>query len=145
MRTVAEGMASILLLVLGGGIYLLFRPQNILMFRVVDALGLAPDINGWREVAGSASLPEFVIYCLPNGLWTAAYILLIDGLFYRQTKRCRLLAATVIPLIGTMAEMLQAPGWIPGTFDFGDVACILFPLLAYGIFLSKDRWLKIDK
>lgn len=142
MRTWGESVASLLLLGLGGAIYLLFRPQNILMFKVLDALELTPCINRWREMTENVSLPDFVIYCLPNGLWTAAYIVLIDGWLYRQTKKVRFLAAVVIPLIGTTAEMMQAVGWLPGTFDCGDIACLMLPLLAYGILLTKDRWMK---
>ena len=111
------------------------------MFKVMDALGLMPDINRWREMVVNVTLPEFVIFCLPNGLWAAAYIILIDGWLYNQTKKVRFLAAAVIPLIGTTAEMMQAAGWLPGTFDAGDIACLTIPLLAYGIFLMEDRWL----
>ena len=139
MRTVVEGLVGMFLLVLGGGIYLLFRPQNILMFKVVETIGLSSDVDRWREMAGNVSLPDFVVYCLPNGLWAAAYIMVIDGWLYRQTKRCRLSAAAVIPLIGTMAEMMQATGCIPGTFDYGDIACLMVPLFAYAIFLESYR------
>ncbi|MBR6978946.1 MAG: hypothetical protein IKH88_03835 [Prevotella sp.] len=139
MRTVVEGLVGMFLLVLGGGIYLLFRPQNILMFKLVEALGLSPDVDRWREMAGNVSLPDFVVYCLPNGLWAAAYIMVIDGWLYRQTKRCRLLAAAVIPLVGATAEVMQTAGWIPGTFDYGDIACMLVPLFAYAIFLESYR------
>lgn len=139
MRTVTETMACLVLLVTGGAIYLLLRPTNLLMFKVVDGMGLSHDINRYREMTEHVCVPEFVVYCLPNGLWAAAYILLIDGLLHHQSKKVRMIAAAVIPLVGTTAELLQATGWLPGTFDYGDLLCLLLPLLAYELWLASYR------
>ena len=49
---------GMMLLLMGGMTYLLFRPQTLLMFHVTDALGLSAVINSMREGI-SSQLPEF--------------------------------------------------------------------------------------
>lgn len=131
MRTAIQTALCVVLLFLGGATYLLFRPRTILMFKVVDAIGIGGKVDKWREEMAGVHLPDFMVDCLPNGLWVAAYILLIDGLLHSQAKRVRVIGATVIPLAGVVAEIMQAMGVLPGTFDFMDIACLLVPLLVY--------------
>lgn len=66
---------SILLLSVGIGIYILFRPQNLLVFGLLDDLGLIPIVDSLRMSASVIMLPSFVINCVPAGLWTASYLI----------------------------------------------------------------------
>jgi hypothetical protein len=121
---------GMMLLLMGGMTYLLFRPQTLLMFHVTDAIGLSAAINSMREGI-SSQLPEFIIYNLPGALWAAAYILTIDSLMFRQSVMPRILVSGIIPVIGAVSELLQLIGLLPGTFDVADLLCYLIPYLLY--------------
>ena len=121
---------GMMMLLMGGMTYLLFRPQTLLMFHVTDALGLSAVINSMRKGI-SSQLPEFIIYSLPGALWAAAYILTIDSLMFRQSVMPRILVSGIIPVIGAVSELLQLIGLLPGTFDVADLLCYLIPYLLY--------------
>ena len=122
---------STLLFALGGALYVLFRSRGLLMFALAEKLGLTPLISTSREGVAHVHLPEFVVYSLPAGLWSAAFVVLMDGLFSQSSLRKRLLWASVIPLVGTVSELMQACGLLPGTFDVADLLCYLAPYAAY--------------
>ncbi len=129
---------SILLLLIGGMLYLFFRPKTLLLFSVAEELGMMPIIDNCRDNLTYITLPDFVVYCLPNGLWSAAYILSIDSLmtvFGKNSsgmeKHSYLLWTSIIPLVGVVSELLQYMGVIPGTFDWGDIACYAIPYMLY--------------
>lgn len=121
---------GMMMLLMGGMTYLLFRPQTLLMFHVTDALGLSAVINSMRKGI-SSQLPEFIIYSLPGALWAAAYILTTEYFLYRQSVKTRILVAGIIPVIGAVSELLQLIGLLPGTFDVADLLCYLVPYLLY--------------
>ena len=139
MRQRLQILAGVILLVAGGLIYTLFRPTTLLGFRLTDAIGLSQLINNWRTALATQQPAPFIVYCLPNGLWSAAFILIMDRLFAHQPLRQRLCWTAVIPGIGIAAELLQAVGIVPGTFDWLDILCYAVPYLVYvGIIRLKS-------
>lgn len=132
-------LAGVILLVAGGLIYTLYRPTTLLGFRLTDAIGLSPLINNWRTALATQQPATFIVYCLPNGLWSAAFILIMDRLFAHQPLRQRLCWAAVIPGIGITAELLQTVSIVHGTFDWLDILCYAVPYLVYvGIIRLKS-------
>lgn len=129
---------GMMMLLMGGMTYLLFRPQTLLMFHVTDAIGLSAAINSMREGI-SSQLPEFIIYSLPGALWAAAYILTTEYFLYRQSVKTRILVAGIIPVIGAVSELLQFTGLLPGTFDVADLLCYLVPYLLYLSIILKIK------
>ena len=129
---------GMMMLLIGGMTYLLFRPQTLLMFHVTDAIGLSAAINSMREGI-SSQLPEFIIYSLPGALWAAAYILTTEYFLYRQSVKTRILVAGIIPIIGAVSELLQFTGLLPGTFDVADLLCYLVPYLLYMSIILKIK------
>lgn len=129
---------GMMMLLIGGMTYLLFRPQTLLMFHVTDAIGLSAAINSMREGI-SSQLPEFIIYSLPGALWAAAYILTTEYFLYRQSVKTRILVAGIIPVIGAVSELLQFTGLLPGTFDVADLLCYLVPYLLYMSIILKIK------
>lgn len=126
----------------GAVIYLLFRPRHLVGFHLIDLLGLGSFCDQIRGMAVGVRLPEFVVYCLPNGLWSASYILLIDVVFQSQTLLKRMVWASIIPLSGILTEVLQYFGLCPGTFDIIDLLCYMVPLLGYGLVNFRKLQLK---
>ena len=137
-RNVTTGISmaiASLMLTVGGAIYLLFRPQTLVMFHLADTVGLATAIKDCRAATGFR-LPEWMIYSLPNALWSAAYILIVDGLLRDDSLKQRLQTVALMPLLGIVSETLQAMGLVPGTFDWLDIGAYALPYLLYIIMLS---------
>lgn len=131
MRQRLQILAGCILLVAGGLTYMLFRPSTLLGFQLTDAIGLSPLISSWRTAMAAQQPATFIVYCLPNGLWSAAFILIMDRVFVHQPLRQRLCWTAVIPAIGIAAELLQAVGIVPGTFDWLDIVCYAVPYFIY--------------
>ena len=139
MRQRLQILTGFILLLVGGLTYTLFRPTTLLGFRLTDAFGLSPLISGWRTAMAAQQPDPFIVYCLPNGLWSAAFILIMDRVCAPRPLRQRLCWAAVIPAIGIVAELLQAAGIVPGTFDWLDIVCYAVPYLIYiGIIKLKS-------
>lgn len=59
----------------GGLVYLLYRPKNIILFEVLNKLGGSTTVDIVRSKVEHVHLPDFVVYNLPAGLWTASYLM----------------------------------------------------------------------
>lgn len=124
---------ALLLLVIGGGIYLLMRQPVMLMHKVAADLGIGAMIEKGRMLVCEWQLPEWILYSLPGALWATAYILIIDALLSKSPPWRRFAVAAFIPLVGIVSELLQFLGFLPGTFDAIDIVAYALPLLIYAI------------
>lgn len=122
---------AMLLLVIGGGIYLLMRQPVMLMHKVASELGIGTLIDKGRMLVLGWQLPEWMIFSLPGALWSTAYILIIDALLSKSPSWRRFAVAAFIPLVGIVSELLQFVGLLPGTFDALDIIAYALPLLIY--------------
>lgn len=126
-----------MMLMLGGLVYLLFRPRTLLLFHVADAMGLSPFITQLRSGVEGIVLPNWVVNCLPDALWAGAYVLLVDCVMRGRPVKLRLLLAAVIPVLGVVSEALQACGWLSGTFDWLDIVAYMAPYVLYLVVVLK--------
>ncbi|MBQ9641250.1 MAG: hypothetical protein IJV06_06795 [Bacteroidaceae bacterium] len=141
MKCAVKWTAGTALLLCGGAVYVLFRPDTLLLFRAIDWFSLTAQTNHWREATSESALPEWFIYSLPAGLWVTAYILIVDAIHHSSSRRVKLCTASFIPLLGLLSEILQGCGWLPGTFDWLDLAAYLIPLAIYShIIYNKRTW-----
>lgn len=124
---------SIILVSIGGCIYLMQRTTGILMFRIIDFLGLTDAVAGLRD--SIQQMPEFIVFNLPGGLWSASYVLLSDAVFAGQSKMMRLAWGSLIPMIGLVSELLQAVALCPGTADWLDAVCYGVPYVLYAVWV----------
>ncbi|PCJ51989.1 MAG: hypothetical protein COA70_13280 [Planctomycetota bacterium] len=110
-------------LLFGSLIYVLFRSPSIQLFDWAGGIGMegmVRNANSWAS--GTAdSLPSWVIFNLPDGLW--AYALTASLCLTWAERPCRERATWLaLPLVLTTgSELLQARGIVPGTFDWLDV------------------------
>jgi hypothetical protein len=119
------------MITIGGLIYLLYRPQDILLFQITDYLGLNPYITTLRNDVSIFSLPSFVINSIPAGLWTASYLLLMYCNTRTYNKITKLLITLPLPIAAIILEFMQLLGWCPGTFDLYDLICYAIPLIIF--------------
>lgn len=120
-----------LFIFIGGMIYVLYRPDNILLFRVTDSLGMKPLIDVARLSASQVKLPLFVINSLPAGLWAASYLMMMYITTRFHTRKVRLMLALPLPITAIVLEIMQYIGWCPGTFDIYDLLCYIVPLFIF--------------
>ena len=147
---VIEAAIGVLLLAVGGLLYVLYRPHETLLLHLADELGMGDIIDGWREAAAVLTPPAWVVGSLPAGLWALSYVLIIDSLVGNASGRCstgnnasercstgkRRLALAFIPLLGVASELMQGLRWLPGTFDWLDLVLYSLPM---GIIITKIK------
>jgi len=129
-KSASQLLAAFLLLLVGGLLYVTFRSDKLLMFRVIDAIGLGDATASYRSSV-NLMLPSWIVYCLPDALWSASYILLTDLVMRNHSVMTKLATASIIPLVGVVSELLQMAGLMPGTFDFGDIVAYAAPYIIY--------------
>ena len=126
-----DWLVALLLILTGGMIYVLYRPENLLLFRVTDSLGITPLIDILRSNSSRVMLPSFIVNSLPAGLWTASYLLMMYITTKFHTRRIRLMLALPLPISAIALEFMQLLGWCPGTFDIYDLICYIVPLCVF--------------
>ena len=127
--------SSALTLLGGGTIYVLLRSRQTLLNVLIDATG-ASGVEAAREKASGLTIPEWIIYSLPGGLWSAAYILLIHALTMGERPGRRLLWAGLIPALGIVSELMQQEKLLPGVADRWDVFFYALPYFIYFVYIS---------
>ncbi len=133
-RTLAWGC-----LLVGIGIYLLFRSRGHLGFIVLDYMGMGAAVDAVRALVDGIKVPEFVRFCLPDGLWTLSYILFSDSVNRHESKMKRLAWISVVPLLGVVSELMQLVQLLPGTFDVADLACYSLPLFMWMVLMCLEE------
>ena len=135
-------IVGVLFLLSGISIYLLFRSETITLYQWCIAAGMEDLLKTIREAVCHWDVPSFVRFSLPDGLYCASYILLMDAVWKKSRRPLRLFAVSLIPLIAIAHELLQAAGLARGTFDWSDLLCYSLPLLLYylltGGFFKKN-------
>jgi hypothetical protein len=138
---ICQSILSFLLLGIGGSIYLLFRPKTLLMFKWVESLGLSEYIDRLRDMVSNITLNHITLYSLPDGLWLASYIIVVNTIVSKSNKHNLLFWSFLLPLIAIIFELLQIPGIIPGVFDVFDLICYITPLIIYLIYLKHEKYI----
>jgi len=126
VRRVASLVTGVLLPVGAGGlVYLLLRSRSLVMFRWADALGVGDGLDAVRNHTRSLAVrvPDVLLYSLPDGLWAFAYARLCMWLWNDRPLRPAIAWALALPAVALVAELGQAAGWVPGTFDGWDLLC----------------------
>ena len=82
-------------------------------------------------------LVYWIVFCLPDGLWYFALLLVQYKFLQRDSSISRLCACTAV-LLPFALEMLQALGCLRGTFDWYDIITYLFTLILFVLCVKKD-------
>lgn len=138
---ISQSFPSLFLLGIGGFIYILFRPKTLLMFCWFDAIGMNGYINRLRDSVTHITLNQTTLYCIPNGLWIASYILMVNAIVSKQNKNNLLFWSFLLPTLAVLFELLQIVNLIPGVFDVFDLICYIIPLFIYLIYLKYEKFI----
>lgn len=122
-------------LILGGSIYLFFRPKNLLMFNFFKEIGIPPLINldVILPVDLKSRIPEWVIYSLPNSLWLYSMLSFLFSVWKEnKQKLIKYLLGSFMTCI--LIEVSQKIHWIPGTFCITDILFVTLSLIVFVFF-----------
>jgi hypothetical protein len=117
----------------GCAIYLLFRSKSLNIYRWCSQMGFSDYIDSVRLLVQNWNIPPFIKFCLPDGLYCAAYLLVIDAIWHNEDSLIKYIIMSLVPLVTISSELLQYFGLIRGTFDLYDLICYSIPILVYSI------------
>lgn len=132
---VAKLCIGVIFLVIGCLIYLLFRSKSLYIYVWCKSLGISAPIDTLRLLVHDWSIPDYVRFCLPDGLYCAAYLFIVDVIWHEDKRRQKFFIYAVIPIISIGSEVLQYFGVIKGTYDVLDFVFYIVPSL---LFFSID-------
>ena len=100
-------------LLVGILIYIFLRPDNL----IYNDLFLSPiKIN----INTNSKVVSFLIYSLPNGLWSMSFSQLIFHIYKIRTLKIIILSSIML-FVGIIIELLQYQSFMNGTFDINDI------------------------
>ena len=123
-------LGGVVLLLCGCSIYLLFRSKTINIYQWCSVLGFTDTIDILRMGIMDWKVPDFIRFSLPDGLYCASYILIMDVVWPNNGK-FRYFAISFIPIVAIVHELMQYIGFAKGTFDVSDLLCYILPLVIY--------------
>ena len=130
---VTKVMLSLLILLLGGLVYVIYRDKSLLMFDWFDAIGISNEIDGLRRLFQGEGIYGWVKYSLPDGLWAFSYMFLVDAIWNGSRSKSSFIFIYSLPVIALLSEFFQYFGLLPGVFDWMDVASYLFAIILFVI------------
>ena len=132
-RLQSMGMGIIVFL-MGSMIYFAFRTSELYMFRIFPNGDLPSWIIAIRNQLSSLHVPEWIRYCLPDGLWLLSYMLIIESIWNEETTWLHELFLWILPISAILTEFLQMALLIPGTGDWIDVIFYVMGILTFLIY-----------
>lgn len=122
-----ELVIGIVFLACGCAIYLLFRSKTLNIYQWCLSLGLSNLIDSLRYAVQDWNISAWIKYSLPDGLYCAAYILILDAIWHDDNRLIKFIIISLVPLITISSELLQYFGMVKGTFDIYDFVCYMIP------------------
>ena len=130
-KIIVQFLSGLSMLAIGCCIYLLFRSKTLNIYHWCSALGLSDIIDDYRQITMSWNVPDFIRFSIPDGLYCAAYLVLMDIVWHDASQWIKYLVLSIVPVVTIGSEFFQYIGWVPGTFDVYDLICYGTPLLTY--------------
>ena len=118
-------------IVVGGTVYLCWRPASLLMFSWVENLGLTALVGAMRLQAEPLGphVPYLVRFVLPDALWAYSLASAMRLLWLSADNRALALAWTALgPCLAVGGELGQWTSLVPGVFDPLDLAACAIAL-----------------
>ena len=122
---------ALLMLIIGGLIYVGFRSETLLMFRWFRCCGVFEYVAHFRETCLGCDLPYFVRYSLPDGLWLLSYMIIIGTIWNKNKSIQYLIFVYAMPIIAIIIELLQYYFTELGTFDILDIIAYTAAIIIY--------------
>ena len=124
-------MLSLVILLLGGLVYVIYRDKSLLMFNWFDSIGIGNEIDGLRRLFQGEGIYGWVKYSLPDGLWLFSYMFIVDAIWDSERNAMSMLFLWGLPVVSILSECLQYFGLLPGVFDWMDMASYLLAITLF--------------
>jgi hypothetical protein len=121
---------------LGTSIYLLSRDTSNILYHFSGFLGVSTQVETLRGL--TPALPAWVVYSLPDALWMFSFSIFILAIWGFQRSREAIAWICIALAIGTILELLQVFGIIPGQFDWCDLVSICIAAILSFCFTYKS-------
>ena len=131
MTRIVKLLIAILALSLGGLIYIVFRSENLLMFRWFNNLGLQEIVSKLRFDYGQTNVWNWVNYNMPACLWLFSYMFVMDALWNNDNNMIYQVFIYVLPVVAILSEFLQLINILPGTFDIIDLISYAISIILF--------------
>lgn len=131
------GIGMIMFLI-GITIYFVFRSSELYMFRMFPHGNIPTWLVNLRYQLSSLHVPEWVRYCLPDGLWLLSYMLIIESIWDEEATWLYGVFLWILPVTAIIAEFLQIGYLIPGTGDWRDVIFYVLGILTFLIYKTYN-------
>lgn len=128
---IERSILSLLILCIGGLIYIGLRDKSLLMFDWFNHLGISQHVEIFRGLFNSEGVYGWVKNSLPDGLWLFSYMFLVDAIWNGSKSISAYIFIYYLPILALVSEFSQYFGLVPGVFDWIDVASYLFAILLY--------------
>ena len=115
-------------LLVGILIYVFLRPDN-LIYNDLFSSPIKIKINTNSKVV------NFLVYSLPNGLWSMSFSQLIFHIYKIRTLKIIILSSIML-FVGIIIELLQYQSFMNGTFDINDIFSYIMSYLIV-LFIQK--------
>ncbi len=129
-----EVLLGIVLLICGCAIYLLFRSKSLNIYIWCSTLGQSHIIDIARTYAIDWIVPDVIKFCLPDGLYVSAYLLIMDAIWQKEDSLIKHIVICLVPVFAITSEVLQYYGVVKGTFDICDLLFYSAPFITYYIY-----------
>lgn len=126
-------LTSIVVLFIGGLIYLGWRTGNLVMFQLIEKWGMSDYLKSFRDISTNYSIYEWIKYSMPDGLWLFSYMFLIDTVWGNHKCISYYIFLWTLPAAAILSELLQFITIVPGTFDFIDLSCYILAVVVFYI------------
>ena len=119
------------------------RPDSLLMFEWVSLIGVSEYITIFRVFCEPylKLIPEWMIYCAPNGLWMLSFTCFIVVIWGYSNRAQIILWSGILLLVALSTELLQLTPLISGVFDPLDIVSYIAGCLAGLTFVGKGNTL----
>jgi len=142
IRTIKLVLALISLLI-GSLIYILWRPETLIIFAWFDNIGATNIITSLRKTIGvfPPFLPLWMLYSFPNALWVFTGIFILGCIWEKNLARGSVFWIGVFLLIAFGSEIGQFLRIVPGVFCWGDMTTMGIAALVgiFAIMKTKNR------
>lgn len=130
---------AIIILFIGGIVYVSFRSTSLIMFRWFDSFGITDTIMEVRGLYAGIHPGSFVLYNLPDLLWIVSYLLLVNAIIPIEYFANYLFWLLLMPTLAIAHEIMQGLGIMTGSLDIIDILCYLIPTIINLIYFYYEK------
>ena len=129
----AKIMLSLVILLLGSLIYIIFRDKSLLMFDWFNTIGINNEVDGLRRLFQGEGIYGWVKYSLPDGLWVFSYMFIVDAIWDKERNAVSMIFLWGLPIVAVFSECLQYFDLLSGVFDLMDMASYMLAITLFMI------------